>query len=167
MTYRIRLTHRQRQILKSALLRYDQEYQPTPIDAILGALSKAGIGISNEIVRAYEKYRQEYESQVRRWINRILISAGVMPRDLWCIGVPATQLQLDMLAEELGIVQFPSALITDAQARAMIEILETIRPKRANKWMKSDEINNIRKLCTTVDGINKCESSQTASRTKT
>lgn len=146
---KLKLNYRQRQILKSAVLQWWNEWQPNTIDAIMGALSKAGIGMSTELVRAYEKSRVEYEEQMSRWVNRILIAAGVMPRDLWCVGTPATDNQTKAIADELGIEAFP--LVTDSQADVILGALKQLRPKRVGKWLTIKEAEGIAKTCDLVD----------------
>lgn len=152
---RIRLTHRQRQIIKSTLVRYWTEWQPNPIDSILAAMGKAGIGMSNELIRAYERFRHEYEEQMNRWVNRILVAGGVMPRDLWGIGSDATEQQLEELGAVLGLGQRFPAGITDSQAQAMIDILATIKPRKPHKWMTTREASNIRRASECIDKIGK------------
>lgn len=152
---KLHLTHRQRQIIKSALMTRYNEWQPNPLDALIGALSKAGIGMSTELVRAYERFRAEYEDSVHRWTNRILSAAGVMPRDLWCLGVEASDEQLEAIGEELGLGgRFP-AMITDAQARVILESLQTIRPRRAGKWMTLQESKDVAKFVNNVGTVSK------------
>lgn len=144
------LSYRQRQIIKSAILHWWNEWQPNAIDAIMGALSKAGVGLTDEIVRAYERSRFEHEEQMSRWVNRILIAAGVMPRDLWSIGTPATEAQLAELARELGIDLFP--MITDSQADVILGALRQLRPNRIGEWMPDDEVKRITKTCNAIGG---------------